>query len=360
MADRRLQVFHAVAKNLSFTKAAEALYMTQPAVTFQIKQLEEHFNTRLFDRGHGRISLTPAGELALEYADRILGEYADLEARLAEMTGQMRGPLLVGASITIAEFMLPRVLGEFNALYPNVRARLVVGNSETIENRVAEHSLDLGITEAIEHLPQLQAETCCDDELQVICSPSHPLARESAITPAMLRDHAFIAREPGSGTREVTDNYFRQAGVDQATAVFDEEAAKYRQSVLQAFKEVEDNLAHLRLLDRQSASQDQAVQSAARAARLSQLQYREGALSYLGVLDADRSVLQQRRAAVQLDGDRARATVALIRAIGGSWGEGGKDGVQDAGKGGEAAPAPALPAPAEAPLARVEGMAPAR
>ena len=89
MADRRLQVFHAVAKQLSFTKAAETLYMTQPAVTFQIKQLEEHFNTRLFDRGHGRISLTPAGELALEYADRILGEYADLEARLAEMTGQM-------------------------------------------------------------------------------------------------------------------------------------------------------------------------------------------------------------------------------------------------------------------------------
>jgi DNA-binding transcriptional LysR family regulator len=125
--------------------------------------------------------------------------------------------LLVGASITIAEFMLPRVLGEFNALYPNVRARLVVANSETIENRVAEHSLDLGITEAIEHLPQLQAETCCEDELQVICSPGHPLARESAITPAMLRDHAFIAREPGSGTREVTDNYFRQAGVDPAS-----------------------------------------------------------------------------------------------------------------------------------------------
>lgn len=216
MADRRLQVFHAVAKQLSFTKAAETLYMTQPAVTFQIKQLEEHFNTRLFDRGHGRISLTPAGDLVLEYADRILGQYADLEARLAEMTGQMRGPLLVGASITIAEFMLPRVLGEFNALYPHVRARLIVGNSETIENRVAEHSLDIGLTEATEHLSQLQAETCCDDELQVICSPGHPLAREAAISPAMLKDHALIAREPGSGTREVTDNYFRQAGVDPA------------------------------------------------------------------------------------------------------------------------------------------------
>ena len=73
MADRRLQVFHAVAKQLSFTKAAEVLFMTQPAVTFQIKQLEEHFNTRLFDRGHGRIALTPAGEVVLGYAERILG-----------------------------------------------------------------------------------------------------------------------------------------------------------------------------------------------------------------------------------------------------------------------------------------------
>ena len=72
MADRRLQVFHAVAKHLSFTKAAEALFMTQPAVTFQIRQLEEHFNTRLFDRAHGRIALTPAGQAALEYAERIL------------------------------------------------------------------------------------------------------------------------------------------------------------------------------------------------------------------------------------------------------------------------------------------------
>ncbi|MDE2586442.1 MAG: LysR family transcriptional regulator, partial [Betaproteobacteria bacterium] len=213
MADRRLQVFHAVAKQLSFTKAAEALYMTQPAVTFQIKQLEEHFNTRLFDRGHGRISLTPAGELVLEYAERILGQYADLEAQLAEMTGQMRGPLLVGATITIAEFMLPRVLGEFNTLFPQVRARLSVGNSETIEHRIIEHSLDIGLTEATEHLPGLEVDRCCEDELQVICAPSHPLAKLVEIHPSMLLDHAFISREPGSGTREISDNYFRSAGI---------------------------------------------------------------------------------------------------------------------------------------------------
>src|SRR5512135_1241500 len=98
MADRRLRVFHAVAKHLSFTKAADALFMTQPAVTFQIKQLEEHFDTRLFDRAQGRIALTPAGAIALEYAERILALEGELDARLKEVTGQEGGPLAVGAS----------------------------------------------------------------------------------------------------------------------------------------------------------------------------------------------------------------------------------------------------------------------
>ena len=146
--------------------------MTQPAVTFQIKQLEEHFNTRLFERGHGRISLTPAGEVVLEYAEKILALSSELETRLGEMTGQMRGPLMVGASTTVAEFMLPRILGEFNSLYPQVRARLTVANSESIESRVADHSLDVGLVELQTKNPNLQSEVCCDDELQVICTPT--------------------------------------------------------------------------------------------------------------------------------------------------------------------------------------------
>lgn len=213
MADRRLQVFHAVAKQLSFTKAAEVLFMTQPAVTFQIKQLEEHFNTRLFDRGHGRISLTPAGELVLEYAERILNLSSELDVRLAEMTGQIGGPLLVGGSTTIAEFLLPHILGEFKSKYPAVKPRLIVGNSETIETRVAEHTLDIGLIETRSRHQNLQSEMCCEDELQVICSPKFPLARYRELAPAQLLEHPFISREPGSGTREVTDDYLRKAGV---------------------------------------------------------------------------------------------------------------------------------------------------
>jgi DNA-binding transcriptional LysR family regulator len=213
MADRRLQVFHAVAKQLSFTKAAEVLFMTQPAVTFQIKQLEEHFNTRLFDRGHGKISLTPAGEMVLVYAERILGLSSELDVRLAEMTGEIGGSLLVGASTTIAEFLLPHVLGEFKSKYPNVRPRLIVGNSESIETRVVEHTLDIGLIESASHQPNLQCEVCCDDELQVICSPSFPLAKLKEVAPQLLLPYPYISREPGSGTREYTDGYLRKAGI---------------------------------------------------------------------------------------------------------------------------------------------------
>lgn len=213
MADRRLQVFHAVAKQLSFTKAAEVLFMTQPAVTFQIKQLEEHFNTRLFDRGHGKISLTPAGELVLEYAERILNLSSEMDVRLAEMTGQIGGPLLVGGSTTIAEFLLPRILGEFKSKYPSVQPRLIVGNSETIETRVAEHTIDIGLIETHSHQQNLQSEVCCEDELQVICSPKFPLAKAKELSAVELLEHPFVTRESGSGTREVTDEFLQHAGV---------------------------------------------------------------------------------------------------------------------------------------------------
>jgi DNA-binding transcriptional LysR family regulator len=213
MADRRLQVFHAVAKQLSFTKAAEALSMTQPAVTFQIRQLEEHFSTRLFDRAHGSISLTEAGRMALDYAERILALTAELDTRLRELSAQVAGPLLIGASTTIAEYLLPQILGEFKSRHPAVIPRLLVANSEAVQNRVAERSLDLGFIEGDSHLPSLVTDLCCEDELQIVCTPSHALARDRPATPQSLTRHAYVSRESGSGTREVIDRYLQQAGV---------------------------------------------------------------------------------------------------------------------------------------------------
>ncbi len=213
MADRRLQVFHAVAKHLSFTKAAEALFMSQPAVTSQIRQFEEHLNTRLFDRGQGRITLTAAGQVALDYAERILELSAELDHRLQSVGGQIAGSLLIGASTTIADYLLPQVLGAYKARHPAVVPQLFVANSEAVQNRVAERSLDIGFIEGDSHLPLLLADVCCTDELQVTCAPSHPLARLASVPPEALTHHAHISREPGSGTREVVDHYLQTAGV---------------------------------------------------------------------------------------------------------------------------------------------------
>jgi DNA-binding transcriptional LysR family regulator len=213
MADRRLQVFHAVAKHLSFTRAADALFMTQPAVTFQIRQLEEQYSTRLFERRHGSILLTPAGELMLSYAERILALSAEMDTRLGELTGEMRGALLIGAATAVAENLLPAMLADFNASYPQVRVRLSVANSEEIASRVADHSLDLGLIEAPSKSPGLSCEICRADELVVICAPGYPLAGLKKVAPQALAEYEYLSREPGSGTREAVDDYFRSSGV---------------------------------------------------------------------------------------------------------------------------------------------------
>jgi DNA-binding transcriptional LysR family regulator len=213
MADRRLQVFHAVARHLSFTKAAEVLFMTQPAVTFQIRQLEEHFNTRLFDRVQGRISLTAAGTVALEYSSRILAMSGELDQRMREISGQMAGPLLIGASTTIADFLLPQVLGEFKSRNPGIVPRLLVANSEIVQDRITERTLDLGFIEGDSHLPSLVTDVCCEDELHVVCAPSHPLAKLKSAIPKALTEHAYVGREAGSGTREVIARYLQTEGV---------------------------------------------------------------------------------------------------------------------------------------------------
>jgi DNA-binding transcriptional LysR family regulator len=123
------------------------------------------------------------------------------------------GPLLIGASTTIAEYILPKILGEFKGEHPEVQAHLTVANSETIVSRVADHALDVGLIESPSYLATLHNETCCDDELMVICAPGHTLAKRNTVRAADLAALPWVRREPGSGTREFTDNYLREGGV---------------------------------------------------------------------------------------------------------------------------------------------------
>jgi DNA-binding transcriptional LysR family regulator len=187
--------------------------MTQPAVTFQVKQLEEQFNARLFERSHGKIALTPAGRLVMDYAERILGLSGEMETRVAELTGSTSGTLLLGASTTIAEYILPRILGEFKVAHPQVHVHLTVGNSEAIESRVADHALDVGLIESPSHRAGLSVEPCCEDELVLIAAPGHRFAKAEWVKPQALAGEPFVSRELGSGTREFMDQYLRRCGV---------------------------------------------------------------------------------------------------------------------------------------------------
>ena len=203
MADRRLQVFHTVARLLSFTKAAESLHMTQPAVTFQVRQLEEYFNTRLFDRTHNRISLTEAGERVYGYADKIFALYAEMENSVRDLTGEVSGVLLLGASTTIAEYMLPALLGDFKAKYPEVSIRLQVANTDGIVSMVENNVIDLGVVEAPVSNKNLVVENCRMDRMVLIVPPAHPLAKNKSVPITELLNYPYICREEGSGTREV-------------------------------------------------------------------------------------------------------------------------------------------------------------
>ncbi|MCG6871499.1 MAG: LysR family transcriptional regulator [Gammaproteobacteria bacterium] len=216
MADRRLQVFHTVARLLSFTKAAESLHMTQPAVTFQIRQLEEFFNTRLFDRTHNKISLTEAGEKVFAYSERIIGLYNEMDNEVRRLTGDVIGLLVIGASTTIAEYVLPGILGEFQSRFSDVKLRLSVSNSVGVVQMVENNEVDVGIVESPVTNKNLAIRVCWQDQLKLVCHPKHEFAGRKRVKVADLEGQTFISREEGSGTRAFIEAYLKDGGLSSS------------------------------------------------------------------------------------------------------------------------------------------------
>ena len=212
MADRRLKIFHTVARLLNFTKAAEELHMTQPAVTFQIRQLEEQFNTRLFDRTHNKVTLTDVGKQVYSYSERILKLYEEMTRNITEMTGDVSGAVTLGASTTIAEYMLPLLIGEFKNKFPEVMINLRESNTEDIVSMVENNDIDLGIVEGSVNNKNLVVEVCKMDHLVVIMPNNHMLASEKKLRVEDFVSYPFISREHGSGTQEVITNYVEKHG----------------------------------------------------------------------------------------------------------------------------------------------------
>ena len=223
MLSDSMRVFITVADKKNFSKAAKALSLTQPAVSFQIQTLEQYYQTMLFDRVNRHVKLTAAGELLLDYAVHMNNLQAELERNMQQLTGHVKGELLIGASTTIGEYILPYVVGSFKQDYPDVNVTIQIMNTKDIANAVRNKTFDLGIIEGplddletacicntTEHIPFIEAKKFLEDELVLAIPANHPLAQKSSISLEELKELPYITREPGSGSRLI----FEQALID--------------------------------------------------------------------------------------------------------------------------------------------------
>lgn len=183
-------------------------------MTFQIRQLEEHFNTRLFNRTHNRISLTVAGEMVRGYADQIMGLQIEMDDAVSELTGGAGGQLVLGASMTIGQYVVPTLLGQYRTQFPEVALRLFVANTVSVIHMVEDSEIDVGIVEGPVANKNLETEVCWEDELVVVTPIGHPLTEVESLKVTQVLDYPFIVREEGSGTREVITAYLSSQGVD--------------------------------------------------------------------------------------------------------------------------------------------------
>jgi DNA-binding transcriptional LysR family regulator len=200
-----LAIFHAVAQTGSMTLGAERLDISQPAVSKQVQELERVLGVHLFDRIGRRVHLSQAGEILADYARRLFALAHEAEEALAEVRAVGRGRLVIGASTSIGSYLLPGVLAEFSRRHPQIELLVEIENTEQVHRRLAWNELDVGLTEGFVEQEELDAEVFQRDELVVIASPDHPLARTAPVSLKAIQQEPFIMREPGSGTRAVEE-----------------------------------------------------------------------------------------------------------------------------------------------------------
>lgn len=209
----QLHIFYTVADKGSFSAAAQVLHMTQPAVTMQIQSLEEYFGTKLFIRSTKRIELSEAGLTLFPYAKQSIQLIKDAEVAMSSYTQQVEGRLQLGASLTIGEYVLPRLLGPFGQEYPNISIMMKVMNTTQIMEEIIKHQLNFGLIEAPVHHPDMVIDEVMQDELKLIVPQGHPLGEADEVLLQEVLKYPFVLREKGSGTRQVMEEQLVQRGI---------------------------------------------------------------------------------------------------------------------------------------------------
>jgi DNA-binding transcriptional LysR family regulator len=208
-----LRLFTAVVNHGGFTKAAASLHLSQPAISKSLNELERQLNLTLLERNGRSIRLTDAGQALYARAREIFGVEWIAEQELREIRGLKRGVLRIGASTTIATYMLPPYLGRFHLRHPGIRIRATSANTRTVLRMLLESRADIALVEGPVSHPQVEVQPWLDDELVVISHPQHRLLSRNDVDVGMLVREQFIVREPGSGTRDVSARALALHGV---------------------------------------------------------------------------------------------------------------------------------------------------
>ncbi|MCH7736251.1 MAG: LysR family transcriptional regulator [Chloroflexi bacterium] len=211
----QLYIFQMVASHLSFSRAAEAMEITQPAVSIQVQELEKFLGITLFHRRPRGLRITEAGDAVLAYSQQIFALSSQLVDTVQELEDLQSGHLLLGASTTPGEYVLPSIVGRFRQMYPGIHVELVIGNTRTIIQRILDRDMDLGMVgdHVEEFSNELEMVDFQDDEIVLVAAPSHPAASLVRPTVEQIVDLGLVSREEGSATRLSAERQLRDLGI---------------------------------------------------------------------------------------------------------------------------------------------------
>lgn len=212
MTDIRLKVFQSVARNLSFTAASKELFMSQPAVSRHVQELEKEYHTRLFDRMGQRIMLTLSGQLLLDYCNRILDNYRQMDFEMNKERSRFSGEIRLGASTTLAQYVMPEYIARFLKEYPHIKISMLSGNTRDIESALLKSNIDIGMVEGAARQPQIRYIPFMKDELVAFANVKGKYRSLESLSVKELQKIPLVMREQGSGTLEVIERALHGCG----------------------------------------------------------------------------------------------------------------------------------------------------
>lgn len=211
MTLRHLKIFVTVCETGSTTAAGKKLHIAQPSISLAISELEDYYGIKLFDRIAKRLYITEAGKKFLQYATHIVGLFEEMEREIKNFDAT--GIIRIGASITIGNYLLPGYITRFKKIHPQMDVKVIIDNSEKIQQYILSNQIDIGLIEGIVYSPYIAEHKFRDDELVMVCGNAHPFANQKNVEISKLQNESFILRESGSAGREIFDSTMTSLGI---------------------------------------------------------------------------------------------------------------------------------------------------